>query len=130
MKPAFSFHRVIRTVFIISILFFTVQCKKNRSSGINPAFTEKIAAFTSGVISSESTIQVVLADDYPGQITRNTPVNETVFKFKPDIAGHTVWLDNRTIEFRPEHHLVSGETYSAKFYLSKLMKVPKRYIRT
>jgi alpha-2-macroglobulin len=125
MKPAFSFHRVIRTVFLISILFFTVQCKKNRSSNINPAFTEKIAAFTSGVISSESTIQVVLADDYPGQITRNTPVNENVFKFKPDIAGHTVWLDNRTIEFRPEHHLASGETYSAKFYLSKLMKVPK-----
>jgi alpha-2-macroglobulin len=125
MKPAFSFHRVIRTIFIISILFFTVQCKKNRSSVINPAFTEKIAAFTSGVISSESTIQVVLADDYPGQITRNTPVSETVFKFKPDIAGHTVWLDNRTIEFRPEHHLVSGETYSAKFYLSKLMKVPR-----
>ena len=125
MKPAFSFKRVVRTALIISILFFTVQCKKNKSSVINPAFTEKIAAFTSGVISSESTIQVVLADDYPGQITRNTPVSETVFKFNPDIAGHTVWLDNRTIEFRPEHRLVSGETYSAKFYLSKLMKVPR-----
>jgi uncharacterized protein YfaS (alpha-2-macroglobulin family) len=125
MKPAFSFHRIIRTVFIFSILFSTVQCKKDRSPVINPAFTEKIAAFTSGVISSESTIQVVLSDDYPGQITRNTPVGETVFKFKPDIAGNTVWLDNRTIEFRPEHHLVSGETYSAKFYLSKLMKVPR-----
>jgi uncharacterized protein YfaS (alpha-2-macroglobulin family) len=125
MKPSCLLHRIFRTVFIISILFFTVQCKKNRSSVINPAFTEKVAAFTSGIISSESTIQVVLADDYPGQITRNTPVSETVFKFKPEIPGHTVWLDSRTIEFRPEHHLVSGETYAAKFYLSKLMKVAR-----
>ncbi len=126
MKPSFTIHRVIRTAFLISILFTSAQCKKGRkSTAINPAFTEKIAAFTSGVISSESTIQVVLANDYPGQITRNTPVTETVFKFKPDIAGQTVWLDNRTIEFRPEHRLVSGETYSAKFYLSKLMKVPR-----
>jgi alpha-2-macroglobulin len=125
MKPYCLFCRVIRTVLIISVFFFTAQCKKNRSSVIDPAFTEKIAAFTSGVISSESTIQVVLADDYPGQITRNTPVNETIFKFSPDIPGHTVWIDNRTIEFRPEHHLVSGQDYSAKFYLSKLMKVPR-----
>jgi alpha-2-macroglobulin len=125
MKPSSSTHRIIRTLLLASILFTAVQCKKNKSAVINPAFTEKIAAFTSGVISSESTIQVVLADDYPGQIARNTPVSETVFKFNPEIAGHTVWLDNRTIEFRPEHHLVSGQSYSAKFYLSKLMKVAR-----
>ena len=126
MKPALTFQRVIRTIFIISITFSSIQCKKSRrSSAINPAFTEKISAFTSGIISSESTIQVVLADEFPGQITRNTPISETIFKFKPEIPGHTVWLDNRTIEFRPDKHLTSGESYSAKFYLSKLMKVPK-----
>ncbi len=125
MKPIFSFRRVFRSLFVFLMIISAIQCKKNRSPVVNPAFTEKIAAFTSGVISSESTIQVVLANDYPGQITRNTPVDKSVFKFDPFLAGQAVWLDNRTLEFRPEKPLVSGETYSVKFYLSKLMKVPR-----
>ena len=109
MKPTCTFHRVFRTILIL--LLSLAQCKRGKkSSFINPAFTEKIAAFTSGMVSSESTIQVVLADDYPGQITRNTPVAEDIFRFKPAIAGKTFWLDNRTIEFRPDHRLVSGHT--------------------
>jgi alpha-2-macroglobulin len=126
MKSTCMLCRAARTLLVSVLLLSAVQCKKNKTTGfINPAFTEKIAAFTSGVISNESNIQVVLADDYPGQITRNTPVTERLFRFKPDIPGQTVWLDNRTIEFRPEKHLPSGVAYSAKFYLSKLMKVPK-----
>ena len=107
--------------------FLHVQCKKNKSSVINPAFTEKIAAFTSGIISSESTIQVVLTDEYPGQITRNTPVAKQFSGLSRLLQGQTVWLDNRTIEFRPDHHLISGETYSARFNLSKLIKVPRNW---
>ncbi len=64
---------------------------------------------------------MIIRDRSPG-IHR---LEKRYFKFNPDIAGQTVWLDNRTIEFRPEHPLVSGEIYSAKFYLSKLMKVPR-----
>jgi len=103
-----------------------LQCKKKLEGLlINPAFIEKIAAFTSGVISSESTIQVVLAEDYPGQVSRNTPVTEKLFRFKPSIEGNAVWIDNRTIEFRPVQHLTSGRKYAVSFLLSKLIKVPR-----
>ena len=61
-KPAIRPGKVIIPVFL---LLMTLQCKRADKTAleINPAFTEKIAAFTSGVISAESVIQIVLADE-------------------------------------------------------------------
>ena len=103
-----------------------VQCKKKGEKAfvINPAFTEKIAAFTSGVISSESAIQIILAEDCSNSGELNTAVENELFGFKPRIDGHAYWTDKRTIEFRPDENLKSGETYTVKFYLSKIMEVP------
>lgn len=108
-------------------LFVMVQCKNrsDRQDLINPAFTEKIVAFTAGVISSESPIQVVLAEDYNGEVTPDMPAGEDLFQFKPAIKGQVVWVDKRTIEFRPAEKLRSGKEYTAKFRLSKILDVPR-----
>src|SRR4030043_2055135 len=91
-----------------------VQCKKKGEKAfvINPAFTEKIAAFTSGVISSESAIQIILAEDCSNSGELNTAVENELFGFKPRIDGHAYWTDKRTIEFRPDENLKTGETYT------------------
>jgi hypothetical protein len=34
-----------------------------------------------------------------------------LFRFKPRIKGHTVWVDKKTIEFRPDHKLKSAQSY-------------------
>ena len=47
-----------------------------------------------------------------------------MFDFKPGIKGNAFWIDKRTIEFRPDENLKSGETYKARFFLSRVMKVP------
>jgi len=123
----FSFRSAFFNSFIVLILAATlIQCKKksDKSFTINPAFIEKIAAFTSGVISSESVIQIILTEDYPENIDLNTVIEKNLFSFKPKIEGNAYWVDKRTIEFRPESKLKSGETYTAKFFLSKLMSVP------
>jgi uncharacterized protein YfaS (alpha-2-macroglobulin family) len=103
------------------------QCKKHNkiADEFNPAFTEKIAAFTSGVISSESTIKIILADDNPHAGDANSPADEDLFKFKPAIKGQTVWLDKRTLEFRPAEKLKSGESYHVRFNLGDLVKVER-----
>jgi len=108
----------------LMILICLIQCRKPDLS-VNPAFTEKISAFTSGVISSESVIQVILAEDYPGSDISNAPDGKGMFRFKPAIKGQAVWIDKRTIEFRPSENLKSGGTYSVKFYLSKILQVPR-----
>ena len=60
---------------LLFIGLFLCQCKKTDKSGdeFNPAFTEKIIAFTSGVISSESAIRIILAEDNPHAGEANSP---------------------------------------------------------
>lgn len=115
-----------RYVLFLSLIVTSIQCKKGRfSNSFDPAFTEKITAFTSGVISSESTIRIILAEDNPHAGEVNTPADEDLFRFKPSIKGQAVWVDRRTIEFRPSERLVSGQKYQARFKLGKIVKVKK-----
>jgi alpha-2-macroglobulin len=128
MKKYFQTSSFITGIITVLISLSLIQCKKSgeKKFAIDPAFTEKISAFTSGVISSESVIQIILAEDCPAAVEFNTAVENELFSFKPKIEGHAFWIDKRTIEFRPSENLKSGETYTARFYLSKLMDVPAR----
>lgn len=94
---------------------------------IDPGFSNYIAAFTSGSISKSSSIKVCLRNDYPGKIVPGSEVNKKLFSFSPDIKGKTYWSDQRTIEFRPDKPLESGEFFDAKFFLSELMEVPAKF---
>jgi alpha-2-macroglobulin len=127
MKLLKSCDRLPALAIPVFLSLFMIHCKKADQSAltVNPAFMEKITAFTSGVISSESVIQIVLAEDFPGGDISNAPAGEGLFRFKPSIKGQAVWVDKRTIEFRPAEKLQSGKTYAARFYLSKILRVPK-----
>ncbi len=128
MKLLKSCDRIPALAIPVVLSLLLIHCKKADQSAltINPAFMEKITAFTSGVISSESVIQIVLAEDYPGGDISKAPAGEGLFRFKPAIKGQAVWVDKRTIEFRPAEKLQSGKTYGARFYLSKILRVPKK----
>ena len=127
MTKKFPQISLIKTLVLVAVCFLLIQCKKHDRipADINPAFTEKITAFTSGIISSESTIKIILAEDCQDAGDSNTPAEEGLFRFKSAIKGQAVWIDKRTLEFRPSEKLKSGETYSARFYLGKLLKVKK-----
>src|SRR5690606_15863298 len=43
-----------------------------------------------------------------------------LFELSPSVRGKVVWLDNRTVEFKPDSRLTSGQVYEVKFFLSKL----------
>lgn len=110
-------------VVLLAVLFFVFKsCKRSRE--IDPAFREYIAAFTSGRISAYSTIRIEFVKETSG-VELNTPVDEKLFSFSPSIDGAAYWIDSRTIEFRPEKPLKHGKTYTAKFALHKLFKVPR-----
>src|SRR5690606_26882128 len=49
-----------------------------------------------------------------------------LFEFNPSVKGIATWIDRRTVQFRPEKRMVSGQMYAAKFFLSKLInELPK-----
>jgi len=99
-------------------------CKRNALHPVNPAFRQYVQAFTSGVVSTHATIKIRLTSDFVDSLLYNQPVDEKLFDFSPAVKGKTYWIDSRTLEFRPEENLPSKEFFNAKFYLSRLIKVP------
>ena len=93
----------------------------------SPAFGMYVNAFTSGMISSESTIRIILTNEIDKPVEFEKAINKKLFDFSPSIKGTTVWIDKRTIEFRPEQPLPSNTEYHAIFFLSELMDVPKEF---
>jgi uncharacterized protein YfaS (alpha-2-macroglobulin family) len=125
MKKLFSF--ILFTSMLFSALWVMTQCKKGPRlpDEMNPAFTEKIVAFTSGVISAESTIQLLLAEDNAHAGEPNSAADNDLFRIKPAIKGHAIWVDKRTLEFRPDEKLKSGQVYTVRFKLGKVIKTEK-----
>ncbi len=124
--------RVLLLIVAAVILVFaglSVLLKKSDSNyeQVNPAFSAYISAYTSGVISSESTIRILLANETQTPIEIGKPIDKELFDFSPSIKGIAVWLDNRTIEFRPEKPLPNGKEYKVEFYLSDIMEVPREF---
>jgi len=90
-----------------------------------------IVAYTSGVISIQSPVRVVLTDDamkvspQPGDA-----VADDVFKFSSSVAGKAVWVNTTTIEFVPDKPFEAGSEYRVTFRISKLTDVgsaPKEF---
>ena len=108
----------------IGVFYFTTGRGARPSSFINPAFGEYIASYTAGVVPSGSYLRIVLASEAADSSSIGQESSTRLFDFSPDIKGKAVWLDARTIEFRPDSRMTSGQVYTAKFQLSKLMKVP------
>lgn len=111
----------------VFIAMISIPFLANRSESavqitkVDPAFSGYVAAYTSGVISNESYIRVMLSEEYTGAITIDEALTEEYFSFSPAIPGKAYWIDTRTIEFRPDKRLASNESYNVDFALSKLV---------
>jgi uncharacterized protein YfaS (alpha-2-macroglobulin family) len=102
---------------VIGVIFFIQKGagKDPATTTINPAFGEYISSYTAGIVSSNTAIRIVLAQDpTDSTITR-------IFNFSPSIDGEATWLDKRTIEFKPEGRLASGQVYQVGFSLGKVI---------
>ena len=119
----------IRLIYL-SLLLILISCGSDQNKltqmTVDPGFSNYVNAFTSGVMSNSDNIKVVLIQPFE-KAQMGEPVAEEVFEFSPEIEGQAYWLDNQTIEFRPNQKLSSGEQYTATFNLGKLMAVPEAF---
>jgi hypothetical protein len=106
-------------------VFYATQTKgrAERPAAVNPAFAEYISAYTAGVIGSGSTLRITLQQEVADSAAVGHETSMRLFSFSPAVAGKTIWLDRRTVEFRPDKRLISGQVYEVNFYLSKLFNV-------
>lgn len=92
---------------------------------INPEFASYISAFTTGYISTGSTIKIKFASELSGATELNKPLTQDYFSFSPSIEGEAYWKDAQTIEFKPKERLKPGQIYKTVFHLNKLTEVKK-----
>ncbi|MCK9611310.1 MAG: MG2 domain-containing protein [Bacteroidales bacterium] len=120
--------KIILIGIITFLIAFTIYLISRASTQsiikVNPAFKEYVAAFTSGIISTESSIKVRMNFDVADSSMFEKPTEEELFDFSPSIKGKSYWIDTRTVEFRPDSKLEADKLYTAKFYLSKVIHVP------
>lgn len=119
---------IFLTVLSFLFLIFIHSCKQKESesfSSASPEYNPDIAAFTSGLISNQSSIRVKLNTDYPGEVDPVKPVSKENYKIKPDVDGDVYWIDSRTLEFRPEEKFPSGEDFTMELKLAKILNNKK-----
>ena len=109
-----------------TVILFSCNSKK-KWLDVDPAFSKYIDAYTSGIISKTSSIKIQLASDASTTHPVGEAVGETLFEFSPDVKGKAVWLDARTIEFKPEKELTPDKLYTISFKLGKVTGVPSKY---
>lgn len=121
----------IGIVAVVGAIFLFSNLSKSKSSNretvkIDPGFTNYISGFTSGIVSSYSTVRVRLKENL-GEGLIGEKVSKNIFKFQPNVNGDAVWIDASTIEFKPDKPLKSGEKYICSFALNKLKEVEDKY---
>lgn len=89
---------------------------------VNPAFGEHISGYTAGMVSAAASIRVVLAQNAVDSVAVGQEAVAKLFDFSPSIPGKAFWTDLRTIEFRPDNRLTSGQLYHVEFLLSRLVQ--------
>jgi alpha-2-macroglobulin len=109
-------------VFAVAIFYFTTGKGAKTSSFVNPAFGEYISSYTAGVVPSGSYLRIVLAQEAADSSVIGQESSEKLFDFSPSVKGRTIWLDARTVEFRPEKRLTAGQVYEVDFMLSRLIE--------
>lgn len=106
---------------------FSCKDKKQVRRKVDPGFGQYVSAFTSGVVSVESAIQIRLVKDVEQKIEPGQELESGIVNISPKIKGKAYWKDPRTLEFRPDNRMASGQVYQVKVNLKKILEVPEKY---
>ncbi|OFX28663.1 MAG: hypothetical protein A2X08_16615 [Bacteroidetes bacterium GWA2_32_17] len=116
---------LVATVVSLAIYFNSGSTSAKVSD--SSLFSEYISAYTSGMISKKSSISVKLTETTASQIKKDGIDLNDIFDFSPSISGKAIWVDEQTIEFKPDEDLKSATHYIIDFKLGKLLQVEDEY---
>jgi len=113
------------SVLMAVVLLHLGGCKPKQAAipQADPRFIPHIAAYTTGIISSASTIKIRLAEPAATFAGENRPAVEPLFEFSPALKGETYWIDRQTVEFKPAESMKQDQVYQATFALGKVKEV-------
>ena len=112
--------------FLLLLIFVCGACNKPKKNIVtldkkaDQAYKEYIAAYTSGIVSSQTVISLQLANEIDAT-TINTIDPNDLLSFYPGIRGEAIWVTDRLLEFTPDQSLKSGQSYVAKLDLDEII---------
>lgn len=112
--------------FLLFILLFSLfACKKhenyepNNLLSVNTNYSPYIAAFTTGLVSNQSDIKVILHQEIKDSaLIQNT----NLFTFEPKVEGTVSIEKGNTLTFKPSKPLANDQLYQVAFDLQKVNK--------
>ena len=117
-----------RAFLCLTVTLSLFSCsKREKWIDVDPAFSKYVDAYTTGTISKTTAVRIQLAADAATTHTVGEVVKESLFSLSPSASGKAVWLDARTIEFKPDDFLKKDQLYEVSFKLGKVTKVPDKY---
>lgn len=111
----FSALLLIPIVIIASINW--VGCKSDQKP--ETLYSQYVNAFTSGIISNSSPIQIVLSQPVGG-IEPGSPIDGKLLRISPSVDGQLYWKDASTIIFKPDRLFKSDTEYGVNIKLGQI----------
>lgn len=114
---------LVLAVFVVAAFIYRGRGKAVRSTfDIQPY----ISAYTAGVISKTSSIQVVFTKDLAPDGAIGQAADKGLLKLSPKVKGDLLWANARTLEFVPKEALESDKMYEVHVALEDLFEnLPK-----
>lgn len=127
--PSPSGHRWWTATLMLCFTLLLSACRNEADTWltVDPAYSLYVDAYTSGVVSKTAPVRIQLASQLATTHTVGEPVKEKLITIKPNVPGKAVWVDARTIEFKPDRWMDPDKMYQVSFDLGKVAKVPKKY---
>ncbi len=106
----------------VLLLILVFSCKKEADNNlfyVDPKFSPYISAFSSGLVSTQDPIKIVLQQS----IKDSTVIqNQSLFQFSPSIEGKVTLERGNTLVFTPDKPLKQNQLYKGKFKLKEMQK--------
>jgi uncharacterized protein YfaS (alpha-2-macroglobulin family) len=117
------FLAIKKVLFVALLAGALFACKRQPQQVSNSAnYVNYISAYTSGLVSKEASVRIVLAKPSPNFSGSKTEVTGEVLNFKPSIKGKLTWQDSQTLLFTPAADLEIATTYTAELSLTAIFE--------
>ena len=105
-------------LFLLSVLMFSfTQCSSTDENAV--AYNEHVAGFTSGRISSLSSVFVILSEDLSEEQMKRVDLTK-LFSISPETKGSCSFMDAHTLVFKPAEKFAFNQTYDVSVDLDEI----------
>ena len=109
---------------IIILCFSETSCKKEDKIIINTLTVDNpyLVSYTSGIISTQSDIQIVFASTNIPGAEAGIVVEASALIFSPKIEGKVYWKNKNTLIFEPAKPIPPAQNYKVTLDIASLIK--------